>query len=100
MCTTLLITAKDKAVVSGRTMEFGFDVESEVMVIPAGAKMTGTIPNLAKTAKPTQDGISYTTKYGMIGANALGFSVIVDGINEKGLYSALSTSRATPTMRR
>lgn len=79
MCTTLLITANDGAVVSGRTMEFGFDMESEVMVIPAGTPMTGTLPNDAK-------GINYSTRYGMIGANALDFPVIVDGINEKGLF--------------
>jgi choloylglycine hydrolase len=78
-CTTLLITAKDGAVVSGRTMEFGFDVKSDVMIVPAGTPMTGSLPSGAK-------GISYTTKYGMVGANALGFPVIVDGINEKGLF--------------
>jgi len=78
-CTTLLITAKDGAVVSGRTMEFGFDVKSEVMVVPAGTPMTGSLPGGAT-------GIKYTTKYGMIGANALGFPVIVDGINEQGLF--------------
>src|SRR5579885_1242450 len=78
-CTTLLITAKDGAVVSGRTMEFGFDVKSDVMIVPAGTPMTGTLPGGAT-------GISYTTKYGMVGANALGFPVIVDGINEQGLF--------------
>jgi choloylglycine hydrolase len=78
-CTTLLITAKDGAVVSGRTMEFGFDVHSEVMVVPAGTAMTGSLPDGTK-------GISYSTKYGMIGANAMGFDVIVDGINEQGLF--------------
>jgi choloylglycine hydrolase len=78
-CTTLLIVAKDGAVVSGRTMEFGFDVKSDVMIIPAGTRMTGTLTGGNK-------GISYTTKYGMVGANALGMPVIVDGINEKGLY--------------
>ena len=78
MCTTFLITAKDGAVVSGRTMEFGLDVESNVMIIPAGTPMTGTPPKGA--------GISYTTKYGMVGANALDYQVIVDGINEKGLF--------------
>jgi choloylglycine hydrolase len=78
-CTTLLIVAKDGAVVSGRTMEFGFDVKSDVMVIPAGTPMIGTLTGGIK-------GISYTTKYGIVGANALGMPVIVDGINEKGLY--------------
>jgi len=81
MCTTLLITAKDGAVVSGRTMEFGFDVGSDVMVIPAGTPMTGTLP------KGT--GISYKTTHGMIGANGLGFPVIIDGINDAGFVQSV-----------
>ena len=79
MCTTLMITAQDGAVVSGRTMEFGFDLESNVLVFPAGTQLTGTLQDGGP-------GRSYTTKYGFIGANALGYDVIVDGINEKGLY--------------
>lgn len=47
MCTTLLITMNG-AVVSGRTMEFGFDVKSDVIVIPAGTEMTGTLPGYTK----------------------------------------------------
>jgi choloylglycine hydrolase len=78
-CTTLLLKAKDGAVVSGRTLEFGFDMKSEVMVVPAGTPMKGSLPNGAT-------GISYTTKYAMMGANALGFPVIIDGINEQGLF--------------
>jgi choloylglycine hydrolase len=78
-CTTLLLKAKDGAVVSGRTLEFGFDMKSDVIVIPAGTAMKGSLPNGAT-------GVSYTTKYGMIGANALGFPVIIDGINERGLF--------------
>jgi choloylglycine hydrolase len=78
-CTTLLLKAKDGAVVSGRTLEFGFDMKSQVIVVPAGTPMKGSLPGGAT-------GINYTTKYGMIGANALGFPVIIDGINEKGLF--------------
>ena len=75
-CTTLLVTAKDGAVVSGRTMEFGFDVKSDVMIVPAGTPMTGYSAGCARH--------QHTTKYAMIGANALGMPVIVDGINEQG----------------
>jgi choloylglycine hydrolase len=78
-CTTLLVKAKDGAVVSGRTLEFGFDMKSEIMVIPAGTPMKGSLPG-------GTTGISYTTKYGMIGANVLGYPVIIDGINEQGLF--------------
>jgi choloylglycine hydrolase len=78
-CTTLLLKAKDGAVVSGRTLEFGFDMKSDILVVPAGTPMKGSLPNGAT-------GISYTTKYGMVGANVLGYPVIIDGINEKGLF--------------
>ena len=79
MCTTLQLKAKDGAVIVGRTMEFGIDPKSHLMIVPPGTKMTGTLPVEKK-------GIEATTKYGMIGATALGLSVIVDGINDQGLY--------------
>jgi choloylglycine hydrolase len=78
-CTTLLLKAKDGAVVSGRTLEFAVDTKSQVIVIPAGTPMKGSLPD-------GMTGISYTTKYGMVGANAVGYPVIIDGINEKGLF--------------
>jgi choloylglycine hydrolase len=77
-----MITAQDGAVVSGRTMEFGFDLESNVLVFPAGTQLTGTLQDGGP-------GISYTTEHGFIGANALGYDVVVDGINEKGLYLSI-----------
>ncbi|MGF7159820.1 choloylglycine hydrolase [Rhodoligotrophos appendicifer] len=95
-CTTLQLTAKDGAVVYGRTLEFGFDVKSEVLVLPAGTEMTGSMPDGGT-------GLRYKTKYGMAGANALGMNIMIDGISEKGLsLSALyfpgyaSYAKATP----
>lgn len=94
MCTTLIIktaatgdqTKLPPAVVSGRTMEFGFDLLSQVMVVPKGSTITPTIPGDTKIANSTKPGKPYVTLYGMIGANALGMHEIVDGINEHGLY--------------
>jgi choloylglycine hydrolase len=78
-CTGLRLTAKDGGSIVGRTMEFGFDVESDGVVVPAGTELSSSLPDKAK-------GMRYKSKYGIIGANALGKHVVVDGINEKGLY--------------
>jgi choloylglycine hydrolase len=81
-CTGIQLTAKDGGVVAARTLEFGIDLESNVIVIPAGTTMTGSLPDGGK-------GISYTTKYGMAGANGFGLSLVLDGINDQGLYVGL-----------
>ncbi len=78
-CTGIRLVAKDGGIVAARTLEFGFDLDSDVLVIPAGTVLTGTLTDGGK-------GISYTTKYGFLGANAAGLTAIVDGVNEKGLY--------------
>ena len=69
-------------VIAARSLEFGFDLHSEVMIVPAGTVLTGSLPDGGK-------GISYKTKYGFAGANAEGMIAIVDGINDQGLYVGL-----------
>ena len=81
-CTGISLNAKDGTMVRGRTMEFGFPLSSNVIVIPAGTALTGTLPD----GKP---GIFYTTKYAMVGANAVGQTVIMDGMNDQGLSFGL-----------
>jgi len=78
-CTGLRLIAKDGGVTPGRTLEFGFDLKSNVIVIPKGSALAGSLPDGGK-------GITYTTKYGMLGANAVDLPVIIDGINDQGLY--------------
>jgi choloylglycine hydrolase len=78
-CTGIRLSAKDGTVVVARTMEFGADLKSGVAVFPKGTAFTGTLPDGAK-------GATWTSKYGMIGANAFGLPVIVDGMNDQGLY--------------
>ena len=78
-CTALHLTAKDGGVVVGRTMEFGADTKSDAVVVPAGTKLTSSLPDKAK-------GIHYTTKYGIVGTNFMEKHMVVDGMNEKGLY--------------
>src|ERR1700733_8996202 len=81
-CTGSRLIAKDRGVVAARTLEFGFDLHSEVMVVPAGTTLTGTLPDGSK-------GISYKTTHGFLGANAEGMTAIVDGLNDQGLYVGL-----------
>jgi choloylglycine hydrolase len=81
-CTGIRLIAKDGGVVAARTLEFGMDLHSDVLVIPAGTALTGTLPDGGK-------GISYTTKYGFLGANAEGLTAILDGLNDQGLYVGL-----------
>ena len=78
-CTGLRLIAGDGGVVIGRTMEFGFDVQSDAVVVPAGTELSNSL------ADPSQ-GMRYTSKYGMVGANILDMKIIVDGVNEAGLY--------------
>jgi choloylglycine hydrolase len=81
-CTGIRLIAKDGGVIAARSLEFGFDLHSEVMIVPAGTALTGSLPDGGR-------GISYKTKYGFAGANAEGMTAIVDGINDQGLYVGL-----------
>jgi choloylglycine hydrolase len=81
-CTGIRLVAKDGGVVTARTLEFGVDLHSDVMIVPAGTPLTGTLPDGGK-------GITYTTKYGFAGANGAGLTAIIDGINDQGLYVGL-----------
>jgi len=78
-CTALHLTAKDGGVVVGRTMEFGLDVKSDAVIVPSGTTLSSSLPKVDK-------GITYKTKYGMVGLNFMGKHMIVDGVNEKGVY--------------
>ncbi|MDA7924451.1 choloylglycine hydrolase family protein [Mariniblastus sp.] len=79
-CTGIILRTMNGATIVGRTMEFGFDIKSDILVVPAGTKYTTLGLNAEKS------GFTFTAKYGFVGANALGKSIIVDGVNEKGLY--------------
>ena len=78
-CTGITLTATDGSVVYGRTMEWGsFDLHSRVVIVPRGVKYTAHMPE----EKP---GKTFTTVYGVVGMDAVGKDLAMDGINEKGL---------------
>ena len=81
-CTGISLKANDGAAIRGRTLEFGFPMQSNVIVIPAGKEMSGTLPDGGK-------GLTYTSRYAVVGANALKLPVILDGINDQGLSVGL-----------
>ena len=81
-CTGLGIEANDGGIVAGRTLEFGADPQSQIVVFPASTEFAGTVP------KGT--GLQFKSKYGFAGANGFGpQDAIIDGLNEKGLYVGL-----------
>ncbi len=78
-CTDFQVKAKDGSVVIGRSMEFALGMDSEVVVFPRGMKEVSMTPDGKK-------GVSWTSKYGYLGINALGEkTAVLDGINEAGL---------------
>lgn len=81
-CTGIRLTSGDGTVIHARTLEFGMDLDSEVLVIPRNYNRIGTTPD----GKP---GMKWTTKYASVGANGFDQPVLFDGLNEKGLSAGL-----------
>jgi choloylglycine hydrolase len=81
-CTGIRLTAADGTVVYARTLEFGIDLHSEIMMVPRGYARAGTTPD----GKP---GLKWTAKYASVGMNGVGLPVLFDGLNEKGLAAGL-----------
>lgn len=84
MCTDFLLKAadKDSSVVIGRSMEFGEDLGSQILVGGRGTNKQSAAPD------SPMGGLSWTAKYGYVGLNVAGLGLpklICDGMNEKGL---------------
>ena len=47
-CTGISLKSGDGAAIRGRTLEFGFPMQSKVLVIPAGKEFSGTLPDGGK----------------------------------------------------
>jgi choloylglycine hydrolase len=77
-CTGIRLTAQDGTVVPARTLEFGIDIHSDVLVVPRGYARTGTTPD-------GKEGLTWKTKDASVGPNGVGLPFLFDGLNEKGL---------------
>lgn len=78
-CTGITIRPGDGSVIFARTMEFGTDLQSNVIIIPRGHSFEGTAPG----DKP---GMRWKSEYGIVGTNAFDEPLVADGLNEKGLH--------------
>jgi len=88
MCTGIRLKAKDGTAVHARTLEFGVDIHSDIIIIPEGYERVGSTPKKSEKDRALP-GKSWKSKYASVGMSALGLDVIVDGVNEKGLAIGL-----------
>ena len=79
-CTGIVLRSADGSTVPARTMEFAFDIHSNLLAIPAGTEIEKLILD------PDNTGFSFTAKYGFLGANGLDKQIVFDGMNTQGLY--------------
>lgn len=77
-CTTFRLQSQDGAWITGRSMELGLDLKSNVMLVPRQFTLTAMQPGM----KP---GIAWKAKYGFLGINTFDLNVATDGMNEVGL---------------
>lgn len=79
-CTGIVIKTQNGATITARTLEFGFDLQSNILVIPSG--------NYISFLSSGKDKVGYKmkSKYGFLGMNALDQNIVIDGVNEAGLY--------------
>lgn len=81
-CTGIRLLAADGSVVYARTLEFGLDLKSEIMMVPRGYARTGTTPD-------GKEGLKWNAKYASVGMNGAGMPIMFDGLNEKGLAAGM-----------
>ncbi len=83
-CTSIVLNGSDQGRVYGRTMEFGISLKSAILKTPRGYAFQGIgIDGVAGSGK------NWVSKYAVIGANAFGLPIYVDGMNEAGLAGGL-----------
>jgi len=83
-CTSFILKSNDGGTVSGRTLEFGMPLKSELMSIPRNHANQG----IGVDGKPGS-GLGWKSKYAVVGMNALGLPILADGMNEKGLIGGM-----------
>jgi choloylglycine hydrolase len=78
-CTAFQLTAQEGGFIYCRSMEFGFPMGSDVLIVPRKTAFTGTAPRGAT-------GLAWSSVYGYVGMNqTMAPTLVSDGMNEKGL---------------
>ena len=78
-CTGFIKQTTSGDIIYARTNEFADNLYAKVLFIPRGMKFQGALPN------GTKKGMSFNTKYAMVGVGVFDLPNIFDGINEEGL---------------
>ena len=82
-CTAFQLKAQDGSLVYGRSMEFGFRMASDLLIVSQGTQYIGTAPQ-------GEPGLKWTVKYGFVGMNQkIATTIVSDGMNEKGLIASI-----------
>ncbi len=81
-CTGLRVRLKAGGAVHGRTLEFGFPLDSHALCIPKGVQYQGTLPDQGV-------GMRWTAAHAVIGMSAATMPLVVDGMNDVGLSGGL-----------
>lgn len=77
-CTDFRVITKDAATIIGRSLEFGLDLQSNVVASPRGTAFNPKAPD----GNPS---LAWKAKYGYVYMNALNSPLVLDGMNEEGL---------------
>jgi len=77
-CTDFVIKTKDDATINGRSLEFGLDLKSKILIRPRGQQRVSESSDYYKN-------MTWFSKYASIAVNALDLDHAIDGFNEKGL---------------
>jgi choloylglycine hydrolase len=78
-CTAFQLSSQDGTHIYCRSLEFGFKLSSDLLIVPRQTPFTGTAPQ-------GKSGLKWACKYGYIGMNqAFARTLISDGMNEKGV---------------
>jgi choloylglycine hydrolase len=81
-CTGITVKPKDGSIIFARTLEFGTDLKSNIIVVPRGQDYVASAPG-------NRPGLRWESKYGTVGINAFDMPVVIDGLNEAGLSVGL-----------
>jgi choloylglycine hydrolase len=77
-CSDFQLKSQDGTIICGRAMDFIMDMDSKIMAFNRGDNRSSIAPNGMR-------GLTWISKYGLIGVNAFGYDGIDEGMNEKGL---------------
>lgn len=76
-CTDFILNEKYGSVIVGRSMDFCFDLQSQIVIFPKKEKRVSKIKN--------SKGFSWSSKYAYIAITNYKSDFVSDGMNEKGL---------------